>query len=87
MPHEVHASIQVMLPDDPAQMAGTLSQIAAAWATLLDKIDPTPCTPTFAVNETRTSRAARKPRTPRLMPASMDTRFLVGSTDEEPQVA
>jgi hypothetical protein len=67
MPHEVHASIQVMLPDDPKGMAETLSDVAAAWANLLAAI-PQLCTPTFSVNETRTKAAGvkrtRKPGKP-----------------------
>jgi len=72
MPHEVIASIQVLLPDDPKDMAGALASVAEAWASLLAAIEPTPCTPTFAVNETRTSRATRKPRTPRLVSKLID---------------
>lgn len=62
MPHEVIASIQVLLPDDPKDMAGALASVADAWANLLAAIEPTPCTPSFAVNETRARQANSAPR-------------------------
>jgi hypothetical protein len=71
MPHEVHASIVVTLPDKPIDMVKTMSVVAEAWSVMLAAIDPE-AQASFVISETRakaprsaivTARAPRK-RTP-----------------------
>ena len=53
MAHEVTASIRVLLPDDPQQMAETLGDIATAWSEFLAGVDQYGVDIAFTVNETR----------------------------------
>lgn len=74
MAHEVLASVTVILPDDPKEMADGLSVMAGAWSEFLTQLSGNmACEPavTFQVNETRakpkpanggTPRQPRKPR-------------------------
>jgi hypothetical protein len=74
MPHEVHASIVVTLPDGPEDMVAALATVATNWANMLhsfageDVVNALPVAQTFTVNETRTKAArsaivtARAPR-------------------------
>lgn len=57
MPHEVHASIVVTLPDKPIDMVKAMSVVAEAWSVMLAAIDPE-AQASFVISETR----AKAPR-------------------------
>ena len=73
MPHEVIASVRVVLPEAPADMAGALGEIAEAWSNFLGAFDQYSASSevTFSVNETRAKpgpKPQRKPRKFKIMP-------------------
>ena len=63
MPHEVIASIRVVLPEGHAEMSGALGEIADSWSNFLTAIDEYKASSevTFSVNETR-NRPGPKPQ-------------------------
>lgn len=70
MPHELNASIQVTLPDDPKGMAASIATITEAWSLMLTNLDTEGLQSSLTINETRAKPAAkangeRQPRTRR----------------------
>jgi len=74
MPHEVIASVRVVLPEAPAEMAGALGDIAGAWANFLTGFDQYEASSevTFTVNETRSKPGPKPHRKPREKPPTVD---------------
>jgi len=74
MAHEVIASIRVVLPEGPAEMAGALGDIAEAWSTFLTAFDEHKAATevVFAVNETRAKPGPKSQRKPREKPPTLD---------------
>jgi hypothetical protein len=68
MPHEIHASIRVVLPEAPAEMAGALGDIAEAWSTFLTAFDQYAASSevAFSVNETRAKPGPKSQRKARI---------------------
>lgn len=64
MPHELHASLCVVLPDGPAHSAETVAVVAGAWAEMLGKIEAhKPTSAPLTINETnRRTDPATLPR-------------------------
>ena len=77
MPHELHASLSVTLPDNPREAADTISIATKAWAECLEKLEPTGVTADLTINETRSRPAAAgakrgpKPRAPVTAPTAL----------------
>jgi hypothetical protein len=74
MPHEVIASVRVVLPEAPAEMAGALGEIAEAWSNFLTAFDQYEASSevTFTVNETRSKPGPKPQRKPREKPPTVD---------------
>ena len=75
MPHEVIASVRVVLPEAPADMAGALGEIAEAWSNFLGAFDQyAPSSEvSFSVNETRSKPGPKPTRKPRALPSTNGT--------------
>jgi hypothetical protein len=58
---ELFGSIRVELPEDPRQSAKVISDVATAWAAMLETIGLEVEAP-LSMSETRAKRAPRKPR-------------------------
>lgn len=57
MPHELHASVCVTLPDGPHELAEGISVATGAWAEFLETIRSHKPTSTLAINETRAAKS------------------------------
>ena len=68
MPFTLDASVHVMLPDDPVQMAEALGKIASAWVSFVDKL-PTDAERHYGLSQTRAKPQSNKraPRKPKLV--------------------
>ena len=77
MPHELHASLCVVLPDGPRELAEAISVATGAWAELLEKLEAHKPTAALAINETRSrppaagAKRGPKPRAPVTAPTTL----------------
>jgi hypothetical protein len=55
MAHRIDAAFQLLLPDNPKEMATALAEVAAAWAAFTASLDQYQAELKFSVNDVRTS--------------------------------
>jgi hypothetical protein len=55
MAHRIDASFQMLLPDNPNEMAKCLADVATAWQAFTASLDQYQAEPKFSVNDVRTS--------------------------------
>lgn len=71
MAHRIDASFQLLLSDNPSEMAACLGEVATAWAQFTASIDQYQAELQFSVNEVRTSkRISKRGRKPALVPTA-----------------
>jgi hypothetical protein len=75
MPHEILASVRVVLPEGPAEMAGMLGDFAGAWANFLTEFDQyLPSSEvSFSVTETRSKPGPEPQRKKSATPSTNGT--------------
>lgn len=77
MPHELHASLSVTLPDNPRELAEAISAVTGAWSELLGRIELHKPASALAINETRSrppaagAKRSPKPRAPVTAPTTL----------------
>jgi hypothetical protein len=73
MAHRIDATFQMLLSDEPSEMASALSEVAQAWAAFLASLDQYQTEVKFTVGDVRTSTPLRKRgRKPRLVETPPD---------------
>lgn len=62
MPYTVDASIQVLLPEDPVQMAEAMGKVAAAWQAFRETLQPFGPEARYEFNQARAKPQRGKPK-------------------------
>ena len=77
MPHELHASLRMGIPDGPRELAEAISLVTGAWAEMLGRLEAHEPTAALAINETRSrppaagAKRGPKPRAPVTAPTTL----------------
>lgn len=71
MAHELNASIQAAIPDDPKAMAETIAKITSAWSKMMQELDGVQSS--LSINETRAKAATNGVKRTRRTRAEMQT--------------
>lgn len=69
MAHELNASIQAAIPDDPKAMAETIAKITSAWSKMMQELDGVQSS--LSINETRAKPATNGVKRTRRTKAEM----------------